>query len=193
MYKNRILSTILKASIFLVVFPVVASFSGGPARELELSKKRPGGWQTIAQSETGASSGWRFVRTPEPGGGKAAVGMMRTIDPRRSDPDIAGLWLRCSEKTDQLFEVLIVVVTPMPPRAKPAASVGSVHLEASVVPPGTAILLPKSALALARGPWQTMNELPIRIEHDGRAMAAVIPLAGFPAALDRLAANCSSR
>jgi hypothetical protein len=52
---------------------------------------------------------WRLVRTPNPRGGPDAVSVMQTPDPSRSDIDLAGLMLRCS---DRGFEVLIVLLHP---------------------------------------------------------------------------------
>src|SRR2546423_8415413 len=40
---------------------------------------------------------WRMIRTPAPRGGPEAVAIMRTADTAQSDPDLAGLIIRCQE------------------------------------------------------------------------------------------------
>src|SRR5882757_2159539 len=51
-----------------------------------------------------ARDSWPLVRTPHPQGGPQAVAIMRTADTARSDPDLAGLMIRCKEQPG--FEVL---------------------------------------------------------------------------------------
>src|SRR5262249_31636324 len=59
---------------------------------------------------------WRLVRTPNPRGGPDAVSIMQMADTARSDIDLAGLTLRCS---DPGFDVLVVFLKPFPPRRHP--------------------------------------------------------------------------
>src|SRR5262245_15718687 len=55
---------------------------------------------------TATSGGtWRLVRTPDPRGGPDAVSIMQTADAARSDMDLVGLTLRCS---DTGFDILVV-------------------------------------------------------------------------------------
>ena len=49
-------------------------------------------------------------------GGEDAVSVMHTADPFRSDPDFAGLTLRCAETGT---EVLVILLQTLSPRAKP--------------------------------------------------------------------------
>src|SRR5262249_16560991 len=66
---------------------------------------------------TSSSAGtWRLVRTPNPRGGPDAVSIMQTADAARSDIDLAGLTLRCS---DTGFDVIVVFLKPFPPRTHP--------------------------------------------------------------------------
>ena len=68
------------------------------------------------------ASGWHLVRTANPRGGPDAVSISHTADISRSDLDLAGLMLRCGEKS---VEVMIVVVTPLSPRARPDVTIGA--------------------------------------------------------------------
>jgi len=142
---------------------------------------------------------WRLVRTPNPAGGRDAVSVMKTADVIRSDIDLAGLMLRCGESN---FEVLVVLIRPLPPRAHPkvTVTVGSKTTEfiSSVVPPGAEVLLPQEASVLASGPWQAAPELSVEVgavEGDDQPapIQGVISLAGLSAALPRLQANCPSQ
>jgi hypothetical protein len=69
--------------------------------------------QGVIPAATSAGT-WRLVRTPNPRGGPDAVSIMQTADAARSDIDLAGLTLRCS---DSGFDVLVVFLKPFPPRA----------------------------------------------------------------------------
>jgi hypothetical protein len=135
--------------------------------------------------------GWRLVRTPNPTGGKDAVSIMHTPDLLRSDPDLAGLMIRCGDAGN---EVVMVLISPFPPRAHPQVAIGEpgagTRFEAKVSPPGVFILLPNEAIALASGPWQSLAELPVEIIADGTAIRGVFPLQGLSAALKTLTASC---
>lgn len=140
---------------------------------------------------------WRLVRTPnpaKPGESHDAISIMRTPDLLRSDPDLAGLMIRCREQAN---EVLIAVITPFPLRARPEVQLGDMstgtRVRAKVVPPGASIMLPTEATALAWGPWQSIMELPVQITDDQRTIRGVIPLKGLSAALQTLRANCPGR
>jgi hypothetical protein len=142
--------------------------------------------------QSGVLSGWKMIRSPDPRGGPEAVGMIRIADFARSDPDFAGMMLRCA-RTE--LEVLAVVVRPRPPRAKPRVSVQVGHdrtvFEASVVPPGASLLLPEPAPALARGAWQSGSEARVSIEHNGEKVEGFVPLGGLGAALPHLLSSCT--
>jgi hypothetical protein len=62
-------------------------------------------------------SGWRLLRSGNPDA--PIMSASRTADATRSDLDLAGLILRCSDKG---IETLIVVVTPFPPRTRPVVT-----------------------------------------------------------------------
>jgi hypothetical protein len=138
------------------------------------------------------------VRTPNPATGADTVSIMRTADIVKSDIDLAGLMLRCAQSN---FEVIVVLVRPLPPRAHPKVTPtggSSVDFTATVVPPGAEVLLPADASALASGPWQTAPELSVQIAAtDGGEPSApvqgIIPLAGLSNAIPLLLSNCPSR
>ena len=134
---------------------------------------------------------WRLIRTVNPRGGPDAVSMSHTADMTRSDLELAGAMLRCGEKS---LEIVIVVVTPFPPHARPGVIIGADGKEwpfdARVVPPGAELLLPAEAMSLAAGPWQSARELTVKVTSPEQSFGGVIPIEGLAAALATLAANC---
>jgi hypothetical protein len=137
---------------------------------------------------------WRLVRTPNPRGGPDAVSIMQTADIFRSDIDLAGLMLRCR---DAGVDVVIVFLKPFPPRTHPKVKLitpsSTVHLDATVISPGTAISLPAEAAALVNGSWQSSSELAIEVDDNNNAVRGVISLVGLGPALLLLTSNCPSR
>jgi hypothetical protein len=144
-----------------------------------------------AQSSTALPGGWRFVRTPNPQGGLDAMSVMHTADLARSDPDLAGLMLRCGEAG---FEVLLVTIRPFSFRTRPMVLIGAqgapTRFEATVAPPGSALLLPQEANGLAGGAWQSASELAIQVENGANTIRGVIPIEGLRSAVEVLAASC---
>lgn len=143
-----------------------------------------------ATSDTGDS--WPLVRTPNPKGGPDAVAIMRTADTAQSDPDLAGLMVRCAEKPG--LEVLLALVRPFPPRSKRDVVVTSGTaqsvLHAETLPTGTALVLPVEAMAFTTGPWQGMKELAVTIHDPEAEIRGVVPLDGLVPALAKLSTNC---
>jgi hypothetical protein len=142
-----------------------------------------------------AHDAWRLVRTPHPGGGGPdAVAIMRTADTARSDPDLAGLMIRCADKPG--LEVLLALVRPLPPRSKRDVVVISgttqsvLHAEASST--GTALILSTEATAFTTGPWQGLKELAVTIKDPETEIRGVIPLGGLAPAMAKLSASCPS-
>ncbi len=112
--------------------------------------------------------------------------MLHTPDTNRSDPDLAGLSLRCG---DQGLEALVIVIEPFPPRSNPRMTLraGSAKTtsELAVMPSGAALLLPAGpteALLRAANP-----EVSLEIDADGRKVQGVIQLTGIDAAVAALA------
>jgi len=137
-----------------------------------------------------AAAPWRLVRSANPGGGSDAISMTRSAD-ISSDPDLAGLMLRCHRINP---EMIVVVVTPFPPHAQPSVTISANgkewHFEAELVPPGAEVLLPAAATDLASGPWQSAPQLALKISWQQRSINGVIPIDGLRGALTTLAANC---
>ena len=137
---------------------------------------------------------WRLVRTPGRGGGPGEVSIAQTADASRSDIELVGLMLRCS---DTGFDVLVIFLKPFPPRAHPKVKLTTgretVLLDATVIPPGAAILLPTEAAALVNGPWQSSSELAIEVDDGSAVVRGVISLAGLGPALSLLTSSCPSR
>ena len=135
--------------------------------------------------------GWRLLQTPNPQGGPDAISISHTADALRSDFDLAGLMLRCSNDGT---EVLIVVVTLFPPLARPSVTIRADGKEwkfdARVVPPGAELLLPKEAEHLLAGAWQSAHELVIKVSSQDQSFGGVIPIDGLESALGTLAAKC---
>jgi hypothetical protein len=138
---------------------------------------------------------WPLVRTPNPQGGPEAVAIMKTADTSRSDPDLAGLLIRCQEKPG--FQVVLALVRPIPPRSKRdvllAAGTTQSTLHAETSGSGTALILPIDATAFTTGPWQGMRELAVTIQDAEGDIHGVIPLDGIAPAMARLSASCPSR
>ena len=137
---------------------------------------------------------WPLVRTPHPKGGPDAVAIMRTADTAQSDPDLAGLMIRCAEKPG--FEVLLALVRPVPPRTKRdvVVALGSTQsvLRAEASSTGTALILPIEAAAFTTGPWRELKELTVSIKDPETDIRGVIPLSGLAPAMAKLSASCPS-
>jgi hypothetical protein len=163
------------------------------ARLCSFEEARPYGAQGALPDARSVGT-WRLVRTPNPRGGPDAVSIMQTADAARSDIDLVGLTLRCS---DTGFDVLVVLLKPFPPRTHPKVELttgsATVQLEATVIPPGAAILLPAEAATMVKGSWQSSLELAIEVRDDGNTTRGVISLVGLGPALSLLASNCTSR
>ena len=135
---------------------------------------------------------WPLVRTPHPKGGPDAVTIMRTADTAQSDPDLAGLMIRCAERPG--LEVLLALVRPFPPRTKRdvVVTTGTAKsvLHAEVSPVGTALILPIEATAFTTGPWQGLKELAVTITDPEAEIRGVISLEGLAPAMAKLSASC---
>jgi hypothetical protein len=146
-----------------------------------------------SKSRAASIGTWRLVRTPNPTGGADAISIMQTADVTKSDLDLAGLMLRCGESN---VETLVVLIRPFSFYAHPKVTVaagGKIgQFVATVVPPGSALLLPADATSLAAGPWQSSPELAVEIDGDN-PMRGVIPLADLGPAYQMLVTNCRSQ
>ena len=149
--------------------------------------------ELAAQSKNGSSGGWHFLRSANPHGGPEAISVSHTADITRSDIDLAGMMLKCGEHGP---EVVIVVVTPFPPRARPEVTIAAAGKEwrfaPSIVPPGAQLLLPADATQLAAGPWQMAHELSVKVTSPEQSFAGVIPIDGLAGAFAELSVSCRS-
>ena len=140
---------------------------------------------------------WRLVQTVDPQSDRKMVSIMRTADTIRSDPDLAGLMIRCRSRLGDgspNLEVLVVLLNPLPLRAHPNVRLksesGESRYTASIAVPGALVLLPAEATALATGSWQSVNELTIDVEDAGLTIRGVVALGGLRSALSELSASC---
>jgi hypothetical protein len=144
------------------------------------------------QSGPSMPKGWRLIRTPDPRGGPDAVSIVRVADLSRSSPEIAGLMIRCQRAAAS--EILIALVKPLSPRARPNVrlTTGAVEsrLSGTVVPPGSAILLPLQAEIWANGLGQEPFDLTIVIDDAEMSARGVVPIDDLSGALSNLTSNC---
>jgi hypothetical protein len=168
-----------RCAVLAVIAAVVACGSAHEAR---------------AQAAPMTPGGWRLVRTPGPPGEKAAVAIMHVADTARSDLGLAGLMVRCAEGGPEL---LVVMLAPLPPRARPQvtlrAGAEETRVEAKVTPPGAALLLPTSPQALLAGAWRAEPDLAIDVAAEGTTTRGVVPLTGLRTAMTALTAACTAR
>jgi hypothetical protein len=147
----------------------------------------------IAADANPLPGGWHLIRTKNPHGGPDAVSVSHTTDLGRSDVDLAGVMLRCGERN---IEVIVVAVTPFPPRATPEVTVRIDAQEwrfaAEVIPPGAELQLPAEATRLALGPWQSAGELTISVVSQEQSFTGVVPIEGLDQALAILRVDCTS-
>jgi hypothetical protein len=135
---------------------------------------------------------WPMVRTPHPQGGPDAVSIMRTADTTRSDPELAGLMIRCAETPG--LEAMLALVRPVPPRSRRdvvlAAGATEVLLHTEVTSAGTALLLPVETSTFTAGPWRNTKEIVVTIRDPDGEIRGVIPIDGIGPAMAKLSANC---
>jgi len=140
------------------------------------------------------TGGWHFVRTRNPYGGTDAISIMHTADTSRSDLELAGLMIRCSRSGT---EVVVVLLRNFSLRARPHVLFGKpgheTQFEATVAPPGTAVLVPGDATTLINGPWQTQGDLFIQVIDGQTSVAGVVALAGLQPAFKALVTSCPSQ
>ncbi|MFT4115670.1 hypothetical protein [Bradyrhizobium sp.] len=140
----------------------------------------------------GAESPWPLIKTPRPGGGPDAIAVMRTPDTSRSDPDLAGLMIRCREKSG--LEVLLALVRPYPPRSKRDVTLTWAASESTVTAmssdTGTALVLPIDPTMLVTGPGRQSKALAVKIHDPEGDIRGVIPLDGASGSISVLSASC---
>ena len=140
-----------------------------------------------------ATSTWKFTRTQGTKEGESFAAIMKTADTTQSDPDFAGLIVRCAPKGK--IEVLVALIRPFPPRSHPQVTIasggGSQSFEASMAAAGAAVLLPDEVSAFVGGKWQTTPSLAVTVKESGSEIKGVVPLNGLRDAYSSLLASCS--
>jgi hypothetical protein len=146
----------------------------------------------VPQQRPIASGSWQLERAPNPSGGPDSISITKITNPAPSEQDVAGLMLRCAEGATT--NVLIVLAAPLPLRAHPkvivVAGATTTEFIASVVSPGSLVLLPEKASALVEKTWQSVPELAVSITDNNRALRGVIPLEDLSKAIQELQSNC---
>ncbi len=151
--------------------------------------------QAPLNQDTADIGRWRLVRTPGPENSGDVVSIMHVADALKSDPDFAGLIIRCREKS--ALQIAFVVIRPFPPRTHPQISISAgqmkAHFETSVIPPGSLLSLPNEAEVLAKGPWQSANQLKVEIESEGDTIQGIVSLENLSNAIAFLQSNCPAQ
>lgn len=146
---------------------------------------------TSRSSRETDSASWHLVRTPGPEKSGDTVSLMRTADLLYSDPDFAGMAIRCQEKS--LPQIGFVVVQPFKPRSKARVTVATgqapATFEGIVIGPGSIVALPDEAGPLLRS-WQAAKSLQVEIAGEGLTVKGTVALGGLSEALTRLETSC---
>jgi hypothetical protein len=150
--------------------------------------------QASGEPLTGGNIGkWHLVRTPGPDKSGDIVSIMHTADALQSDPDFAGMMIRCQPRA--ALQIAFILITPFPPRSRPQVTVSvnhnGVRFQGEPIPPGSMIALPREAEVLAKGPWRSGSELAVDIENGANPIHGIIPLDNLADAISYLQANCS--
>jgi hypothetical protein len=139
------------------------------------------------------ASRWKLARANGPQDGETYVSIMKTADTMRSDPDFAGLMIRCAPKGK--IDVLIVLIQPFPPQSHPQVTIssgGSFQVfEGAMTAAGAAVVLPNEAALLAQGPWQTLPSLSVLVKENRSEIKGVVILDGLREAYDLLTSSCA--
>jgi hypothetical protein len=143
------------------------------------------------KSNLPVARGWRLVRTPGPDKEGDTISMMRTADLLNSDPDFAGMMIRCQDK--HAPQIAFVVVTPFKPRSKARIAVSTgrspARFDATIIGPGSMVALPDAAAPLLHL-WQAAKTLNVEITGEEATVKGVVPLAGLSDAVAQLETSC---
>ncbi|MGY4434470.1 hypothetical protein ACVWWO_006947 [Bradyrhizobium sp. F1.13.1] len=140
-----------------------------------------------------SGSAWKFSRTQGPKEGESFAAITKTAETMQSDPDFAGLIVRCAPHGK--VDVLVALIRPFPPKSHPkitlaSATGGAVTVEASMAAAGAAVLLPDEVSAFAAGKWQTTPALSFVVKEGDSEIKGVVALNGLREAYNSLLANC---
>ena len=184
------------AVIVLTVSAGAAPTASHPVLKLCQSQAKPhacGSEVSIHRIAANGASPWKLVRAKADKDGEATVSIMKTADTLNSDPDFAGLMVRCGARGK--IDVLIVLVRPLPPKSRPQVTIGagsqSRTFEGAMTAAGAAVVLPDEAGSLAGGPWQRLPNLAISVGDGADAIKGSVGLDGLGAAYSNLVSGCS--
>lgn len=163
----------------------------GPATSCARSPCRGAAVVEVATPAT--SSIWKFSRTQGGKDGESFAAITKTADTTQSDPDFAGLIVRCAPKGK--IDVLVALIRPFPPRSHPKVTIaasggGTLTVEASMAAAGAAVLLPDEVSAFAAGKWQTTASLSLVVRESDSEIKGLVALNGLREAYNSLLANC---
>ncbi|MET4221646.1 hypothetical protein ABIB00_006882 [Bradyrhizobium sp. LB14.3] len=139
------------------------------------------------------SSSWKFTRTQGPKDGESFASIMKTADTTQSDPDFAGLIVRCAPRGK--IDVLLPLIRPFSPKSHPKVTItsamgGTLTFEASMAAAGAAVLLPDEVSAFAAGKWQTTPSLSVVVQESDSEIKGMVALNGLREAYHSLLTNC---
>ncbi|WP_247477503.1 hypothetical protein [Bradyrhizobium sp. CW9] len=140
-----------------------------------------------------SSSIWKFSRAQGSKEGESFASISKTAETMQSDPEFAGLIVRCAPKGK--IDVLVALIRPFPPRSRPKVTIasatgGTVTVEASMAAAGAAVLLPDEVSAFAAGKWQTTPSLSVVVKESDSEIKGVVALNGLREAYNSLQASC---
>jgi len=139
--------------------------------------------------------GWKLAKTVDPGGGADAISISHVADFQKSDPNLAGILLRCVNRQIELF---VIVIEPYPPNIpisltlKLGNNSASTH-RGSVVPPGVMVRLPPEAATALFDRRQQNDDLNVSLVYGtAQTTTGIVNLTGFEQALGRLRTLCNA-
>jgi len=191
----RMVANGISLALFVSISPALAAT---PIPDLELKRCENSfvarcAMPQLMQVATSPAPAWKLARAK---GGKEAestVSIMKTADTLHSDPDFAGLMVRCA--TQGKIDVLVVLVTPLPPKSRPritiAAGTQTRTFDGTMAAAGVAVVLPDEAGALAGGPWQRLPALAVSVEDGANRIKGSVALDGLGAAYNNLVSSCA--
>jgi hypothetical protein len=145
-----------------------------------------------AQNVASNSSAWRFGRILSPDQKDTFVSITKTANTLQSDPDFAGLMLRCSKGK---VDILVVLIRPLAPKARPTVTIESDNaspamFEGAIATAGAAVTLPEAASVLPGGQWRGLQSLSITVKDGHDAIKGQVDLDGLAPAYSNLMTSC---
>ncbi len=176
----------------LVAMPVTSPIDHS-CRQISIARlpchlKRP-----IIPAALDAASRWKLARAKGARDGEQYVSIIKTADTLQSDPDFAGLMIRCAPKGK--IDVLVALIQPFPPQSHPQVTIGfagkTMVFEGSMAAAGAAVILPDEAANLVSGPWQMLPSLTVDVEENKNQIKGVVALDGLKSAYNSLVNSCA--